>query len=71
MENDISLKLLEISKFTTKIKGLDEDLKNLDQEIRDKASIYWLLNYFQETYKISLLLTMIGNCFTLISILVC
>ncbi|XP_063694367.1 coiled-coil domain-containing protein 40-like isoform X3 [Bolinopsis microptera] len=39
VENDISLKLLEISKFTTKIKGLDEDLKNLDQEIRDKNDL--------------------------------
>ena len=38
VENDISLKLLDISKFTTKIKALDEDLKNLDQEIRDKVT---------------------------------
>ena len=43
VENDISLKLLEISKFTTKIKGLDMDLKNLDKEIREKVSLLNLI----------------------------
>eukprot|EP00116_Pleurobrachia_bachei_P002938 sb/3463200/ len=39
VENDISLKLLEVSKLETRIKGLDEDLVHLDQDIREKNDL--------------------------------